>query len=299
MSLSERFNITNDIIDFSRYRANQDARYIKQIHELKEDFMAELEDPSAKGKSIPWTDKIKIRPREVSVWAGINNHGKSTMLLQTILWLAFQGSKAMIASFEMPPVKSISKMFHQFHGKGYEHESEIDEFSAFARDKLWFYEQNRTLAPQRVMDLIRYAKIELGVDQIVIDSMMKCGIHTEDLKGQKSFIDWLCTFSKDNDCHIHLVTHSRKKENDRQMIGKFDIKGAGELSDMPDNVFIVWRNEEPSPNGPDGVLMVAKQRHGECWIGRLDINYHKTSSQFVLYPSCRAIPFPGKLAIDF
>lgn len=299
MSLSQRFNIVPDVIDFSRYRNHREAQHMRQVHDYREMLQAELEDPEAKGLLIPWHKRIKIRPGEVSVWAGINHHGKSTILLQAILWLAGQGAKCMVASFEMPPIKSIVKMFHQFHGKRYESQDQIDVFADFSRDRLWFYEQTRTISKHRVLDLIRFSSDEFGSDQIVIDSLMKCGIPTEDLRGQKEFIDCLCTMAKDYNIHIHLVAHSRKKENDKQVIGKFDIKGASELSDMPDNVFIVWRNEEQLPGNPDGHLIVAKQRHGECWTGKIDTNYHAVSNSFIPYPSSMAIPYPFTNRVEF
>lgn len=73
---------------------------------------------------------------------------------------------------------------------------------------------------------------------------MKCGIGLDDYNKQKYFVDELSTLAKDTNAHIHLVNHSRKGERESNVMSKFDIKGAGEITDMADNVFIIWKNKK-------------------------------------------------------
>ena len=118
----------------------------------------------------------------------------------------------------------------------------------------------------------------------------------DDYNLQKRFVDELSTHAKDTGMHIHLVAHSRKRENERSVMDKFDIKGASEITDMADNVFTIWRNKPKESEGrkvmpnadimskPDALLNCDKQRHGE-WEGRVGLWYDKNSFQFKINES--------------
>ena len=67
----------------------------------------------------------------------------------------------------------------------------------------------------------------------------------DDLTGQKDFVDALCTIAQDTGLHIHLVCHMRKGENEDAARLKFDIKGAGEITDLVDNI-LIWKNMRAS-----------------------------------------------------
>src|SRR5206468_8109497 len=135
---------------------------------------------------------------------------------------------------------------------------------------------------------------ELGVTHMVIDSLLKCGIAPDDYAGQKNFVDSLCSLARDTDLHIHLVHHARKSEKESNVPDKFDLKGAGEITDLVDNVLIVHRNKakeadlrkELTPEKretvlaqADTVLICAKQRH-YTWEGTVKLWFDPASLQF-------------------
>jgi twinkle protein len=240
---------------------------------------------------------IRIRPGEMSVWAGINGHGKSTMLVQVLLWLADQGSRGLVASFEMEPERSIQKMFHMFVGGPFEDEAQLDRFNDYCKDKLWIYTQTGTVASSRVLELMHYGVQELGIQQFVIDSLMKCGLGVDDYSAQKMFVDELSTFAKDNGVHVHLVAHSRKRDNENSPISKFDIKGAGEITDMADNVFTLFRNKTEDRQAPDAILICDKQRHGD-WEGRLNLNFNAGAKLFIPPTQSHPISLPSQAEPD-
>jgi len=142
-----------------------------------------------------------------------------------------------------------------------------------------------------------YAFSKLGVKHIVIDSLMKCGLGTDDYNAQKSFVDRLCWIAKTYKGHIHLVHHMRKGRSENDIPDKFDVKGAGEITDMVDNLFIVHRNkgkEQKVEKGesvdelePDSTLTVAKQRHGE-WEGKVALYFDPSSHQYLSGPGGRS-----------
>jgi twinkle protein len=54
-------------------------------------------------------------------------------------------------------------------------------------------------------------------------------------------------------CGVHLVMHSRKKEDEFAPPGKFDAKGTGTITDLADNVMTVWRNKKKEAEREQGV----------------------------------------------
>ena len=137
----------------------------------------------------------------------------------------------------------------------------------------------------------------------MIDSLIKCGIRPDDYARQTEFVDRLCWAAKTHNIHIHLVHHIRKGDKEGKRPDKFDIKGAGEITDLVDNVFIIHRNkikereaEKQSPNQdildkPDMTITVDKQRHGE-WEGTFGFWFHRESTQFVSHPDATPLRWP-------
>jgi twinkle protein len=137
-----------------------------------------------------------------------------------------------------------------------------------------------TAKADRINEVFSYARRRYGIGLFVVDNLAKCGFHEDDYNGQKAFVDQLTDFAKAHDCHVLLVAHMRKREDERKVSGKLDIKGSGALTDMADSVLIVWRNkgkeddirkaeqrgEQPPEDllaKPDAVIKCEKQRNGE------------------------------------
>jgi twinkle protein len=139
------------------------------------------------------------------------------------------------------------------------------------------------------------------VTQFVIDSLMKCGINEDDYNGQKRFIDQLCAAAKDTGCHIHLIAHSRKGQDELTAPNKMDVKGSGSITDQVDNVITVWRNKRKEQaiaaskttpeilDMPDALLIVDKQRHGE-WEGKIGLYFDKPSFRYVEHDGAKTWP---------
>jgi len=72
--------------------------------------------------------------------------------------------------------------------------------------------------------------------------------------GKNRFIDALCDFKNEHNCHVILVTHIRKKD-EFVPTGKMDIKGPGAQIDMSDNMVFIWRNipRKLDKQGPQGL----------------------------------------------
>ena len=92
----------------------------------------------------------------------------------------------------------------------------------------------------------------------------------------------------------------RKGSDEYTTPGKCDFRGAGEITDLVDNVLIVHRNklrELKIQNGdvtvteePACTLTVAKQRNGE-WEGKINLWYNEGALQYVSRSDGRPMPF--------
>jgi twinkle protein len=97
---------------------------------------------------------------------------------------------------------------------------------------------------------------------------------------------------RDLNVHIHLVAHSKKGADEDKPPNKMDTKGTGTITDLVDNVIVVWTNKKkdrerlkPNPNAelmskPDQFIVIEKQRNGEH-EGMIGLWFHDRSLQFV------------------
>lgn len=261
------------------------------------------------GLLTPWAEvgkDLAFRPGEVSLWGGVNGHGKSAVLGYVMLHGMTYGERVCIASMEMKPIDTLDRLARQAACVEKATAQFLGDFGKWSDDRLWIYNHVGTVKRERMLAVSRYCRTELGVKHMVIDSLLKCGIAPDDYAGQKNFVDELCSLARDTDLHIHLVHHARKSEKESNVPDKFDLKGAGEITDLVDNVLIVHRNKakeaelrkELKPEKrqevekqADTVLICAKQRH-YTWEGTLRLWFDPASLQF------RDQPLGGAVALD-
>jgi twinkle protein len=255
------------------------------------------------GILAPWRMKgkpVRFHRGEVTVWSGRNGHGKSLVLNQLALAAMEQRDRVCIASFEMHPRKTLSRMIRQALGKGDPERAEIESTLTWLDGKLWIFDLLGTAKVEKMMEVFRYAFHRYGVQQFIIDSLLKCGIASDDYKEQKAFLDLLNDFANATNSHVHLVAHSRKAENELTPPGKMDVKGSGDISDLASNVWSVWRNRvkeedlskieanEPMKMArkeiekmPDALLMSVKARDDRNEEGKIGLYFHKPSLQYL------------------
>lgn len=290
-----------DSIDWNAYvhdadDGRADVRPASEFFEMVVDSFHGEEQQQA-GVTTPWLAlgrDLAFRPGEVTLWGGINGHGKSGVLGQVVLHFMGEGERVCVASMEMQPHKTLERMARQAACSGKPSTEYLNHLSTWTDDRLWIYNHIGTVQRDRMLAVSRYCRNELGVSHMVIDSLMKCGIAPDDYAGQKAFVDALCSLARDTGLHIHLVHHIRKGERESNVPDKFDLKGAGEITDLVDNLLIVHRNKRKEEElrkdldaekragfeaQADTVLICAKQRH-YTWEGNLKLWFDPESLQF-------------------
>lgn len=292
-------------IDVEKYLKNNDlgqkVRIVSDwLDEITENYINPPVNDNAK---MPWTktqDDFNFRLGEVTLYAGGNGGGKSLITGQIALHLIKQKRKCVIASFEMKPTSTIHRMLRQFAGEFIDDPLTNDRekyikgltqrFNQFAGEHLYIYDQQGSTTPNQTIAMARYCAVELGIEHIFIDSLMKVCNAEDNFNEQKYFVDELTALARDHNVHIHLIHHIRKLQSEEVQPGKYDIKGTGAITDQVDNVFLMWRNkqkENRKRNGekyeedlPDAYLMCEKQRNGEAQE-MYGLYYHQSSQQFI------------------
>lgn len=114
--------IYEDDLDFAAYLQQTEAKTkVRPAGEWVQELIADLGRESHEPKAyLPWEKShplFAFRPGEVTLWAGVNGHGKSLMTGLASLSLIAQAERCCIASFEMKPRKTIERMARQWSGQ--------------------------------------------------------------------------------------------------------------------------------------------------------------------------------------
>ncbi len=279
----------------------QDPVELKRLSDYHKEIMDEFSNSETNGLKLPWSNThktVRLRPSEITVWAGINSHGKSIALSHVAVEAVARGEHVCIASMEMKPRKLGRKMYQQISGHAIPDQDDARKIVEFLGDRMWLFEAYGTTKASRIIEVFSYARKRYGVTHFIVDSLAKCGFGEDDYNGQKAFVDKLMEFAGEHDVHVHLVVHIRKQGDEKNIPNKMDIKGTGAITDMVDNVLIWWRNKhkevvldsdnkneiEIVQSQPDAVMDCVKQREtGEEFMFKL--YFHKESCQFTDGPS--------------
>ena len=298
-------------IDLLAYLREHQSREVAQHIERFSDNFDEVYDylingSKLSGDTMPWVkthDYFRFRPSELTIWAGVNGNGKSLVMSQCALW--FQG-KSVIASMEMPTKTTKARILRQACGGHNPSKHYVKATMSSLDEKIYLFNRVGKVTADEIRGLIIYASEVLGASHVMIDSLVKCGMGTDDYNAQKDFVSELSEYAKEYKVHIHLVVHMRKGQSEAVMPDKFDVKGAGEITDLADNVLIISRNgkkeqvmNDPTnparadfEDKPDGYIRVAKNRHGE-WDGLFSFYWHEESMQWVAKQHAGAMPYPA------
>ncbi len=244
---------------------------------------------SDKGEILPWCPKVKLRPSELTIWNGINGHGKSTLLNHLTVEFLSKNIPILYCSHEMMPERLLAQMIRQATGGDGNYSNERMKrlsFGIFSRLLIYTGKEDR-------LGAMRYAIRRYGVQHIIVDNLTRL-CRMDDYSGQQMIVQDLADLKDEFSVHIHLVTHARKGESEKNRPDKHDVRGAGPITDIADNVLTIHRNKvkaEKMSGAPyeqriqedvhDAKLYVQKQRV-DGWEGCIDLFFDPSSCQFGL-----------------
>lgn len=252
-----------------------------------------------KSRWLALNNDFSFRESELTIVNGVNGHGKSQVVGQMMLDAMSNGVRCCVASMELKPDILLKRLTRQALCMKIPPHIEIEAAFNFYDENLWLFSLTGTAKADRLLEIFSYANKRYGIKLFVIDSLMKCGIAEDDYNGQKEFIDKVSDFKNDHNAHVILVTHSKKAESEEKPTGKMDVKGTGSITDLADNLFIIWRNKireqalQAMSNGrqieekeqkfaslPGALLILDKQRNGEGWLGKIGLYFDEISNQY-------------------
>lgn len=235
------------------------------------------------GTTCPMVPGLGLRPGEVTIWGGINGHGKSNFTGQVALMLAERGIKPCIISLEMPAARTLVRMIGQWSGhypNRPEHVPAAQKFLKQFQERILFFDYTGAVDLQVLYGAITIAAQQRGCRHIFVDNLMSCVSGEDDLNAQKNLMQTFCQLAKQLNIHIHVVHHVRKSKDETEEINKFSFRGAGAITDAADNVCTIQRNKLKEKKREEGnltpiedyeesdvIINVCKQRNGR-WEGR-------------------------------
>lgn len=289
-------------IDLSNYMAeSEEAHKIRPASEWASMVIDALYKRSTtQAVQLGWQKcegRFEMRKGELTIWGGINGHGKSMLTSQVALDLCLQGERVCIASLEMKPEKTMLRMTKQASGDAMPTQEFIKLMSSWTDERLWLYDHTGSIKPKVMLAVVRYAVDNFAIQHFFIDNLMKCVPGDDDYNGQKDFVNSLTSIAQETGCHIHLIAHVKKGGSEYDRPGKFDVKGSGSITDLADNLFIVFRNKrkeavmseklklkateaEDVKAEPDCFLSLEKQRNGD-FEGVFGLWFDSPSMQYV------------------
>ena len=280
----------NDEIDLTAFMDEEQTARVKDAWQYRDKLRDLIMGRGEVGLAMPWDafgGNMEFRKSEMTLWAGYKGHGKSAVASQVLEYLIDKfRQKVFIISPEFPAQRVLYRMMVQSIGQRFPDAELLDGWLDAVKDNLWIYDQQKSLTPKDVPALCRYAIKVHGVNHILIDSLMKCGIPPDDYGAQKKLVDTIQQVCHNTEAHVHLVAHLRKGKSDEEIGGLHDVKGASEIGDLVENVIICWRNKaqelknDGSASEPDAVIKVEAQRNADGWIGKVPMKFDKHTMRF-------------------
>lgn len=219
----------------------QSPEYFRE--EINEDFFPS--DDTAQGSEffLGPNFPFRIRNGELTIWTGFSGHGKSLALIQSLTHDLSQGERALIASFEIPPRKTLKIMVQQLLGITPGTINDSNPAIDWMTGKLWLINRVGSMKWKELIPIMEYAARRYGVTRFSVDSLLKLGVGGDDYDGQRECVNALVTFAAKFNVHVHLVAHSKKLDDESKPPSKFDVKGTGDMTDLCQNGITIWRNK--------------------------------------------------------
>ncbi len=217
-------------------------------------------------------NKFRLRPEEMTVLAGINGAGKSLLASQIMLSAMEQGNKCLSISLEMSPKAQLARMWRQ---ASLQVEPTLDsglEFTRWSNKKLFLYDQHGSIDYNTLISVIRYSVDNLGINLVLVDSLMTMSMASDDWNGQKAVVCALANCARNLGIHVILVAHARKGQSISDRLDKWSVAGSADITNRTDNVILFGRTYEEDSTKPDAYFSLCKARNFDGAEGDLDLN---------------------------
>jgi len=227
------------IADIKRFLLNSDIPDGMMRFDLSPDELDSTD--SLYGDFVEIFPKVNFYAGTTTLLAGYNGSGKSTLATQIAHVLAQCGIKGFILSPEMPPKVTAHIIARQSSNVAIPSRLEWRTMGEYVRKNFLFSTIEDRITPEIAFQQFDEA-YAMGCRFMVLDSIT-CIRTGHELYQQADFADQLRAWSRAHpDCYLLVLAHMRKPAGyTGGMISRYDIRGAGEISDLAGHVWLLQR----------------------------------------------------------
>ncbi|XP_010194648.2 twinkle mtDNA helicase [Colius striatus] len=223
------------------------------------------------------------RRGELTVFTGPTGSGKTTFISEYALDLCMQGVCTLWGSFEINNVRLAKIMLTQFAAQRLEDQLELyDEWADRFEDlPLYFMTFHGQQNIKTVIDTMQHAVYMYDITHVVVDNLQFMMGHehlsVDRIAAQDYIVGAFRKFATDNACHITLVIHPRK-EDDEKELQTASIFGSAKASQEADNVLIL--QDRKLMTGPGKRYLQVSKNRFDGDVGVFPLDFSKASLTF-------------------
>lgn len=204
----------------------------------------------------------------ISLWSGITNHGKTTLMTQFAKELLKSGKKIFYFSGEQSAIEFKNSLYvgmckkedlefitDSHNSKIYDvkPKKEISErLDDLFRGRLFIYNNNIPQNNITTMIKVMSKAFNQGVRIFFIDNFMQLD-NSEKYEEQTKIVESFNRFARNNECIINLVAHPRKTQFQKNRLTIFDISGTQNIANKSSNICTIMRVDLLSDNEKDEI----------------------------------------------
>ncbi|KAM5141014.1 twinkle mtDNA helicase [Mantella aurantiaca] len=256
---------------------------IISFRQLREEVFGQMEN-AEQAAGVKWARFPELnkflkghRKGELTVFTGPTGSGKTTLMSEYALDLCIQGINTLWGSFEINNVRLAKVMLTQFSLLRLEEQLDLYEEWAdrFEELPLYFMTFHGQQNIKSVIDTMQHAVYMHDISHVIIDNLQfmmgQEQLHIDKFALQDYVVGAFRKFATDNNCHVTLVIHPRKEDDDKELQTS-SIFGSAKASQEADNILILQDRKLASGPGKR-YLQVAKNRFdGDVGVFSLEFN---------------------------
>ncbi|XP_056152703.1 twinkle protein, mitochondrial [Lampris incognitus] len=254
---------------------------IVSFRQFREDVYGELTNTEQLA-GVKWTRFPELnrilkghRRGELTIFTGPTGSGKTTFISELALDLCIQGVNTLWGSFEINNVRLAKIMLTQFAMQRLEENLErydywADKFEELPLYFMTFHGQQKTKA---VLDTMQHAVYLYDINHVVIDNLQfmmgQEKLTDNKFAVQDNIVGAFRKFATNSSCHITLIIHPRKEEDDKEL-QTASIFGTAKASQEADNILILQEKKLVSSPGRRSLQVTKNRFDGDVGIFPLD-----------------------------